>query len=54
MEKQKIGAPSKPEETHKKARAISLTDAEYSNLKTKAEAEKLGVSAYIIKKLKLK
>ena len=37
----------------KKSRAISLTDAQHMKLQTDAASQKLNISAYIIKKLKL-
>jgi hypothetical protein len=53
MEKQK-GAPKKDASKLKKNRGISMTDAEYTELQRLAAAEKMGVSEYIIDKLKLK
>lgn len=49
----KAGRPKLPSETHKRNRAISLTDQEYERLKQLASESNLGVSAYVIKKLKL-
>jgi len=49
----KAGRPRLDPDTHKKNRALSLTNSEYNKLKALAKAEGLGVSAYVIKKLKL-
>lgn len=47
------GRPKTEPNTHKKSRAISLTDEEFSELKRQASENKLGISSLIIKKLKL-
>jgi len=49
----KAGRPRLSPAIHKKNRAISLTDDEYGKLKSLANEAGLGVSAYVIKKLKL-
>lgn len=48
-----MGRPEVDPASRKKNRAVSLTDREYEKLKAQAAAEKLGVSAYIIKLAKL-
>lgn len=48
-----LGRPKTDEATHKRNRAISLTDTEYEKLRKQAAAAKMGVSAYIIYRLKL-
>ena len=55
MEKEepKAGRPKLDPALHKKNRAVSLTDKEYEKLKNLASEDRLGVSAYVIKKLKL-
>lgn len=49
----KAGRPVVPAERKKKNRALSLTDAEYATLQGKAALAGLGVSAYVVKSLKL-
>lgn len=49
----KLGRPKINKSKHKRSRAISLTDNEYQKLKELALVADVGVSAYIIKLLKL-
>ena len=49
----KPGRPAVDDTHRKKARAFSLTDAEYQKLLKLASAQKLGVSQFLIKSHKL-
>lgn len=54
METNTKGRPKIDKAAQKKNRAISLTDGEYLKLKEHAKQIGLGVSAYVIYKLKLR
>ena len=49
----KPGRPTVDDSHRKRNRAISLSDVQYQQLQADAAAQKLNVSAYVIKKLKL-
>lgn len=49
----KAGRPVVPVDKRKKARALSLTDAEHAVLEKLAEARGLGISKYVIERLNL-
>ena len=53
IEHTKPGRPTVPDEFKKRNRGVSMTDAEYVELKRQAKEAGMGHSVYIIKKLKL-